>query len=361
MPQQMQKLFEESGLTGSHDPVSPEILRTALHEHYGLDGTLQAIDTEKDSTFRLRRDGTDYLVKVSPPDEPLAIVHCQTDVIEWVERTDPSIPVQSVARTGDGSNYRELHDDSGRFLGVLRVLKFIPGMMLSDASPTSEQLHKVGEMLARVNIALQGFEHEGLERPLVWDIGHFMTLKPLLEYEANAARRKMAEQVFDLYRAHLEPVRHELRTQVLHGDFSAFNVVVDPEGEQFVSGVIDFGDIQFGPRIFDLAVLFANHLLTPPAHPWQTSRDMLVGYLRVIPLSTTEIELLTIASLARVVVRALVTNWRIAEVPERAEYLRMHARKDWERIENAINFGIDAAAEYLLTAQDITQPNRTQH
>ena len=83
---------------------------------------------------------------------------------------------------------------------------------------------------------------------------------------------------------------------------------------------------------------------------------MLVGYLRVIPLSTTEIELLTIASLARVVVRALVTNWRIAEVPERAEYLRMHARKDWERIENAINFGIDAAAEYLLTAQISRNP-----
>lgn len=349
--QQMQQLFEESGLTTHHEPLSAEFVLGALREHYGIDGELQPIDTEKDSTFRLRREAGDCLVKVSPPDEPLPVVQCQTDVIDWMQRVAPEIPVQSVLRTRDGANHRVLHGVDGRFLGVLRVLEFIPGTMLGDIDAEPEQLRRVGAMLGNVDLALQGFEHEGLDRPLVWDIGRFMILEPLLDYETDPARRALAEQAFELYRTRLEPVRGQLRSQVLHGDFSAFNAVVDPASEAFVTGVIDFGDVQRGPVVFDPAVLLANHLRPAPANPWQTARDMLVGYLEAFPLTDEEIELLAIASLARVVLRALVTNWRIAHVPERADYLRMHAREDWERIENTLDYGIDAGIEYLMTAR----------
>jgi Ser/Thr protein kinase RdoA (MazF antagonist) len=359
MSQQMQQLFEESGLTSRHEPIDESLVYAALREHYGLDGELQRIDTEKDSTFRLRRDTGDYLVKVSPKDEPLPVVLCQTDVIDWVQSRDPGIPVQSVLRTRDGANHRILHHESGDYLGALRVLEFIPGTMLGEATPSPSQLAQVGAMLGRVDLALQGFAHEGLGRSLVWNIAEFMTLEPLLDYEADPERRAMAEEIFALYRERLEPVRHELRTQVLHGDLSAFNAVVDPDSSQFLTGVIDFGDVQVNPVIFDPAVLFANHLLPAPANPWQASRDMLVGYLEVFALSEDEIRLLAIASLARVALRALVTNWRIVHVPERAEYLRSHAREDWARIENTLNYGIDAGAAHLLTARDLAKPAST--
>jgi hydroxylysine kinase len=362
--QRMHQLFAESGLTSRHTPLSGEIVLSALRDHYGLDGTLHPIDTEKDSTFRLRRSdpsASDMLVKVSPPDEPLQVVRCQTDVIDWMQQVAPDIPVQTVQRTLRGQNHHVMHDESGQLLGVLRVLEFIPGTMLGDAEATPEQLRKVGAMLARVDLALQDFDHPGIERPLVWDIGRFMLLEPLLEYEPSAERRRMAEQAFDLYRTELEPVRAQLRSQVIHGDFSAFNAVVDPEDEAFVTGVIDFGDVQRGPVIFDPAVLFANHLRPAPDHPWQTARDMLTGYLDVHPLDDEEIRLLAIASLARVVLRALVTNWRTVQVPERAEYLRMHAREDWQRIENTLDWGIEAGVEYLRTARDNSRPKLTEH
>lgn len=355
--QRMQQLFEESGLTSRHEPIDEQLVAAALQQQYGLAGNLERIDTEKDSTFRLRRNEGDFLVKASPPDEPLPVVRCQTDVIDWVERNDPSIPVQSVLRTNDGANHFLLYDseNEGAYLGTLRVLEFIPGTMLGESDPSPAQLAQVGAMLGRVDIALQGFEHEGIDRPLVWDIGRFMILEPLLEYETNPERRAMAEQVFDLYRERLEPVRADLRAQVIHGDLSAFNAVVDPEHEDFLTGVIDFGDVQHGPLIFEPAVLFANHLSPAPANPWLVSRDMLVGYQQMVPLTEEEIRLLAVASIARVTLRALVTNWRIAHVPERAEYLQMHAREDWDRIENALDYGIDAGAEFLLTARELAQ------
>lgn len=362
--QQMQELFEESGLTSRYEPMPEATVSAALQEHFALAGSLERIDTEKDSTFRLRRDQGDFLVKVSPADEPLPIVRCQTDVIDWVERADPTIPVQTVRRTLEGSNHQVLHDDEGAYLGTLRVLEFIPGTMLGEAKPTPQQLGQVGAMLGRVDLALQEFEHEGLDRPLVWDIGRFMILEPLLEYETNPERRALAEQVFELYRERLEPVRSELRTQAIHGDFSAFNAVVDPADPQFLTGVIDFGDVQRSPLIFEPAVLFANHLSAAPANPWLASRDMLIGYQRVVPLTEEEIRLLAVAALARVTLRALVTNWRIAHVPERAEYLRMHTREDWDRIANTLDYGIDAGAEFLLTARELAeheQPQQATH
>ncbi len=360
MTEQMNALFEESGLTSRHQPIDEARVHRELQQHYGLAGTLHPIDTEKDSTFRLHTPGRDYLVKVSPRDEPLPIVLCQTDVIDWVQHTDPGIPVQSVLRTHDGANHRLLHDDAGSYLGALRVLDFIPGTMLGEAHATAQQLARVGAMLGRLDLALQGFEHEGLDRPLVWNISNFMIIEPLLEYETDPERRAMAEQIFAIYRERLEPVRHELRSQVIHGDLSAFNAVVDPDSEQFITGVIDFGDVQVNPVIFEPAVLFANHLLPAPEQPWRTARDMLVGYLSEFALSDDEIELLAVASLARVALRALVTNWRIAHVPERAEYLRMHAREDWDRIENTLSFGIDAGAAYLLTARVGVTPEQTR-
>lgn len=351
MTEQMNALFEESGLTSRHQRIDETRVHKELQQHFGLTGTLHPIDTEKDSTFRLRTQGGDYLVKVSPRDEPLPIVRCQTDVIDWVQRVDPSIPVQSVLRTHDGANHRVLHDSDGAYLGALRVLEFIPGTMLGEADAAPQQLARVGAMLGKVDLALQGFEHEGLDRPLVWNISNFLVLEPLLNYETNPERRAMAEQIFALYRERLEPMRHSLRSQVIHGDLSAFNAVVDPDSEQFITGVIDFGDVQINPVIFEPAVLFANHLLPAPANPWSTARDMLVGYLSEFELSDEEIELLAVASIARVALRALVTNWRIVHVPERAEYLRSHAREDWDRIENTLAFGIDAGAAYLLTAR----------
>lgn len=353
MTQQLHQLFTDSGLLSRHDPAPPALVARALREHFGLEGTLEAIDTEKDSTFRLRGGERDRLVKVSPPDEPVPAVLCQLEVIDWVERADPAIPVQSIVRTLDGTGHHLLCDE-GRFLGVLRVLDFIPGKMLGDTTPTPEQAGQLGAMLGRVDLALRGFEHPGLERPLVWNISRFGILEPLLDSEPDPARRELAAQVFAQYRARLAPAVPRLPAQVIHGDFSAFNAVVDPEGEHFVSGVIDFGDVQRAPRIFDPAVLLANHLLPAPAHPWARARELLAGYLRVVPLSEEEIELLAVASLARVVMRVLVLNWRMTHVPERAEYLRLHAREDWSRIENASTFGWDQAGPYLRSVREHT-------
>jgi Ser/Thr protein kinase RdoA (MazF antagonist) len=330
------ELLAASGLFETTAPVETESVLGALRERYGFEGELEAIATEKDNTFRLRGGAQDFLVKVARPDEPLAVSLCQTEATDWVLKTDPSIPAQAVRRTSDGASYVPLTDRTGAFQGFMRMLDFIPGRLLASEDPSPAQLRQVGAMLGRVDLALAGFDHEELERPLVWNLDHFLEFESLLEFEPDPHRRRMAAEIFELFRTHLEPVRTGLRRQAIHGDFSAFNAVVDPATVDYVTGVIDFGDVNRGPVIFDPAVLLAG-------------AQLLAGYLAIHPLNEEEVGLVTTTALARLALRPVVTNLRLQHVPERAAYLREHSGHDWARIENALAFGHDQARDYLLT------------
>lgn len=345
-------LLRDTGLAGEAHRVDEDWLSRVLDQEYGLRGTLSRIDTEKDATFRLRPtdragDGG-YLVKVSHPDEPLDVVRCQVDVVGWLETVDAGIPVQSVRLARDGRSWRPLRDETGEFAGVLRVHRFLTGPLLADETPGPEARRAVGAMLGRVDTALQSFAHPGESPVLAWDLRRFLTLEPLIDLEDDARRRELAHEVFAAFRDRVQPHLATARTQVIHGDFSPFNVVVDPASDEYVTGVIDFGDTLRGPVVFDPAVLLGNHLLPAPRHPWADARDLLDGYRDVFPLTAQEVELVAVASAARVTLRALIATWRLAHDTDRADYVRQHAFHDWGRVANVIDLGFDAAHAYLL-------------
>src|SRR5918992_1100789 len=87
-----QRLFAESGLGSSHVPIDVKLVSILLDKDYHLTGHLQPVATEKDDTFRLRTEETDYLVKVSPSDEAQAVVGVQTAAMRLLEDTAARLP-----------------------------------------------------------------------------------------------------------------------------------------------------------------------------------------------------------------------------------------------------------------------------
>lgn len=352
MDDEVERLFREGGLADAPHVVDEAQLLETLRLEYGLDGRLVRIPTEKDATYRLRAPGNgsgeEFLVKVSQPEEPEEVVGCQVDVVSWVEERDPGIPVQSVLSARDGKRRRRFFDADGRFSGVLRVHRFIPGSLLVDERATPRLLRSVGAMLGRLDIALGDFSHPGETRVFVWDLERFMSFEPLIASETDPIRRALAQRVFDAFGERVVPALPAARKQVIHGDFSPYNVVVDPDAEGGVTGVIDFGDAVRGPVVFDPAVLLGNHLLPAPNHPWEQARQLLDGYRERFPLSEQEVGLTAIASVARVTLRALIAARRLERGTDRADYVMQHAGQDWDRVDNAISLGFDAALDYLL-------------
>lgn len=319
----------------SHDPVDAELVSMLLGGHYHLSGRLHPVATEKDDTFRLRADSAGYLVKVSPPDEAREVVGLQTAAMRFLEATAPELPVQRVRLTVDGRDHVVVAADDGR-TRILRVFDFVEGSVLAQTNPDDEQLVVVGEMLGRVDVALQGFAHPADRRGLVWDIGHFHELRELLDHTLDAGHRRLAERVFELFEATVVPSLEVLETQVIHGDYSPFNVVVDEDREGYVTGVIDFGDTVRSAVIFDPAVAMANLLGRTAEDPWREACAFVAGYQRTRPIRDRELPLLPVAALARLTLRGLITNWRAERVPERRDYLLAHAKDDWTNVERAL-------------------------
>jgi Ser/Thr protein kinase RdoA (MazF antagonist) len=324
-----------------------------LEEHYHLTGRLQLVATEKDDTFRLRTELTDYLVKISPPDEAEAVVGLQTAAMRFLERAAPELPVQRVRLTVDGSDNVVIEANDGR-PRVLRVFDFVEGAVWARADPDDEELAKVGEMLGRVDVALEAFVHPADQRELVWNIRHFHNVTGLVEHTPNAEQRQLAEQVFRLFEATIVPRLNDLDIQVIHGDYSPYNVVVDEQSDDYVTGVIDFGDTMRSAVIFDPAVALANLVGRTPEQPWRDACAFVAGYERARPIKDQELPLLPVAALARLTLRALITNWRANRVPERRDYLWTHAKDDWINIERSMAVPMADVAALLDAGRAVT-------
>ncbi|BAS18520.1 hydroxylysine kinase (plasmid) [Arthrobacter sp. Hiyo8] len=236
------RVASESGLLAEQSQLADSAVLRLLEQFYGLRGRLVRIPTEKDETFRLQNGDAAYLVKLSPSDEDPMIVQFQTACMEHLERSAPDLPVQRVVRSLGGAPEVRVPTPRGPFDRVLRVMRFMPGQLLAKDAPSEAQLRLVGTSLARLDQALQDFDHPHADRMLLWDLKHFHRMRPLLDYVDDKRRRALAEDIFDRFDGGVVPLLDTLTSQVIHGDFSPFNILVNPNSPDYVTGVIDFGD-----------------------------------------------------------------------------------------------------------------------
>jgi Ser/Thr protein kinase RdoA (MazF antagonist) len=342
----------ESGLLAGQSQLPDSIVLELLEQFYGLQGKLVRIPTEKDETFRLQTGEEVFLVKVSSSDEDPVIVQLQTACMEHLERTAPELPVQRLVRSLGGDSQVLIPAPVGRFDRVLRVMRFMPGDLLANHQATAGQFQLVGSGLARVGLALQDFDHPRADRLLLWDLKHFHRMRPLLGHVEDKHKRSLAEGIFDQFDVKVVPILHTLASQVVHGDFSPFNVLVNPNRPDYVTGIIDFGDVVRTPVIFDISVTMANLLGANPLSPWEHALHVLDGYRNIRPLQDLEFEALIVSAQARLLLRALITQWRASQLPQRRDYLLSHSKPDWARLAAAA-----AAPEPKLPLHTLHQTN----
>ena len=327
----LRAIAAESGLGVSARPFPENVVSGLLAGYYGRSGSLKHIATEKDDTFLLESGGREFLVKISSPGEDLEIVNLQTAAMLHIRDHAPGLPVQ-VPIAGAGGDYEYRIRSAGGPERTLRLLTYLPGRLLADASPAPGQVRDIGAMLARVSLALRDFRHPREDRLLIWDLQRFHRMRPLLDYAGDSARRSLAQHVFDRFDAQVQPVMTTLTRQVVHGDFSPYNLLVSDEVPGYVEGIIDFGDVVRTALVFDVAVGMANLLYTDPADPWGRSLEFLGGYLGVRPVPGPELDVLPVAAQARVLLRALMAQWRAVDDPARRDYLISHSEEDWARL-----------------------------
>jgi 4-aminobutyrate aminotransferase-like enzyme/Ser/Thr protein kinase RdoA (MazF antagonist) len=284
---------------------------TAEGEHiardlYGLAVSVSALPGERDTNFRLRTaDAREFVLKIQGVAADADSTGCLVSVLDHLAEQDPALPVPRLFPTLRGEAVGRFSRDQTDYATCL--VSFLPGQLLTESRPALDLLHSVGATLARVDRALQGFFHPSLTRRLAWDVRRLPELVEFSAYIDSPALRETVERIAGAFRACLPRLRG-LRSQAIHGDCHAGNLLVDAGG-QSICGILDFGDMIHAPCIFEPAVAMSE-LLTEAEAPASSLAAVLRGYAQGQTLRAEEIELLYDIITARHAVTVLVHAWR---------------------------------------------------
>ena len=147
----------------------------------------------------------------------------------------------------------------------------------------------------------------------------------------------------------MAPALPHLRTQVIHNDLNAHNVVVDPADPARVTGVLDFGDMIRSPLVCDIAVA-ASYQVAQADGPLGGAADYLAGYHAVSPLAAEEIELLADFVMTRMMIAVLISTWRAELYPENRDYILRNAPAAWVGLKRLVDLPRDKARAAVAAA-----------
>jgi Ser/Thr protein kinase RdoA (MazF antagonist) len=103
--------------------------------------------------------------------------------------------------------------------------------------------------------------------------------------------RSMVGRTLDRFEQVVTPAWPLLRAQVIHGDLTVDNALVDDNG--FITGIVDFGDMSHTALVVDIASMLDS--LVSDRHGdelLRCARLLLDGYQRITPLEDLELSLI---------------------------------------------------------------------
>ena len=338
---------EAAALSTPAPSLAPEYVRALVARLYGMDVGVKALAGERDQNCALESaDGTRYVFKISNPSEPVPLVDFQIAAIQHIAHTSPSQPVPRVVRTLDGRarDFVSLADGSR---ATVRMLTYLEGIQIRETPRTAAQRVAMGKGLAELNLALQGFTHPAAAHELLWNVSAAHRLTVQLDSLAEGPRRTLACLFMARFNRHVRPRLASLRAQVIHNDYHLYNVLVAPDDQARITGIIDFGDMLYAPLVGEVATAAAFHM-TGSADPFEGPAQFVGAYQAVLPLTALEQDIVADLMATRHLVTALISEWRALRYPENRAYIMRHNPAAWEALSQMADLSRHEARERLL-------------
>ncbi|MBZ9674264.1 phosphotransferase [Mesorhizobium sp. ES1-1] len=318
-----------------------------LAEHYGLTGSARPLPGERDHNFHIKteEDG-EFVLKISHPAEEAGFTDFQNKALDHIALVDPTLPVPSVRKSLRGEAQFAI-GVAGSAPRIIRLVTYLPGVLLSRSPPSAAQDRNLGVFLARLGKALRGFFHPAAGSDLLWDIRKVAKTRPMSGDITDPGNRALVERAIDAFEAHAAPVIPKLRAQIVHNDMNSYNVVMDASRPELVSGILDFGDMIHSPLICDLAI-GAVYRWPAEGHPLAPAARFVAGYQSVQPLEAEEIGILFELIRARLALIANIASWQAERFPAKRDYVLRLITEVWTSLERLDALSSADARRYFL-------------
>ena len=259
-----------------------------LRKRYRLKGALRELGSNQDRNVLVDTGDERLLLKIANPATPVGRIEAQTTAVARLADRLEGVRLPRVRPDRKGRTLHEI--DLGGTTAVARVLDFVPGRTLSGSGYLSPAVVRaMGELAARVDVALAEQPLDGLEETDQWDLRRAgQVVEALLGGVPRRSARAIRTAV-DAALAVVDPLAPALPVQLVHGDLTDDNVVVD--AGVLPDGVIDFGDLGAGWAVGELAITLSSLLHHADADAATVLRAA-AAYDAVRPLEDAEVEAL---------------------------------------------------------------------
>jgi len=321
---------------------------------YGIEGRLQRLNGERDLNYLVTGDSGRFVFKIAHRDETYGMLECQHQALKRLA-VDQVMPQSASSVESLDARVIEVITGETGIDHYCRLLHYVEGRLLSSVSPHTPGLLKdMGGILARIDNSLQGFNHEVLDRPFIWNmidaLGTLEGFKTLLESDRQ---RQLVDSFENLFRDSVLRSDQSLRRAVIHNDANDNNVLVagDGPGDLTISSIIDFGDMVYSWLAVEPAVA-AAYAMMGKEHPLEAAIAIIQGYHESLPLRESEIRALFSLICMRLCMSVCICAHQKSIEPDN-EYLKISEKPAWELLEKLANVSSESASQMFLEACDM--------
>lgn len=320
--------------------ISEDKINSILKENYDFGvASIKQLAGYIDFNYRITtKENTNYILKFHTSD-PLFFLKAQHELLDHLDDGSSTYPV--VCKTLTGSNtftFENYH---------VRLLSFLDGSFLNDQDKSSQQLiSSFGESLANFHLSASSLVIHSLSHmELEWDMINLPQLNIHLSLIKSPETRRLIHYYMVQYKDRVLPNLHKLPKQIIHGDANPMNVLVQNNA---VSGFIDFGDMSYNYRIFDLAIALA-YLLMEQEDPLLIAKHFISAYHNKNELHPKEIDVLYYLIAARICQSQLIGAKSQKDQPEN-QYLSLDEQRGAELLKRWIAINPIKAKDIFYSA-----------
>lgn len=267
-------------------------VRRLMGETFGLRCNLAELGSQQDQNFVVsdtENTAPIGVLKLSNPVFSEAEIELQDLAAKTVAEREPALRVPQVVAGPLGPMSAWWNTTEGRIHA--RVITHVSGTTLMGSGYLSPAtVARMGELAAKVSVALADVRHRASGRVLQWDLRHAeRVIATLALDEPDIEVREFASAVAESANVRLDAVSSGLPVQMGHFDIVDDNVIAPATLGALPDAVIDFGDVAESWAVNEIAVTVSSllhHDGLTPAH----TLPAIGAFHTLRPLSEDEVD-----------------------------------------------------------------------
>lgn len=314
-------------------PFNEKMAMLMAETLYGLKGVATELPSERDRNFLVSTStGEEYVLKIAAASERIDTLKFQNTAMTHLRNVVETVHFPQIIKSKNGHEIDYWEDSSGTQY-LVRLLTYIPGMVLAKVNPHSPDfLYKLGLGIGNLTLGLKDFSHPAAHRKFYWDLNNASeVIRQYGHTIKDSEKETIIDYFLNLFETSVLRSLKELRCSVIHNDTNDYNIVVNKAHHHDCSfGILDFGDMVYSHTVFEIAVAIAYVILDKQS-PLVTAHHVLRGYHSISPLTEKEIGLLFPLICSRLTMSVSIAAHQ-QELEPNNEYLRISELSAWNTL-----------------------------